>query len=71
MAITILNWEYFNPRSHKGSDGKLTFPGGHLYDFNPRSHKGSDRESTNLSTEISDFNPRSHKGSDPGALPRT
>ena len=34
---------YFNPRSHKGSDGYLIPLERRNGNFNPRSHKGSDR----------------------------
>ena len=33
---------YFNPRSHKGSDGVSTIDRNAKENFNPRSHKGSD-----------------------------
>ena len=34
--------EYFNPRSHEGSDGCSVLTIRELFDFNPRSHEGSD-----------------------------
>ena len=56
---------YFNPRSHKGSDGYRQQPSSvRKNHFNPRSHKGSDTIWQKRQEFGVDFNPRSHKGSD-------
>ena len=56
--------DYFNPRSHTGSDGIATVPYHKKEHFNPRSHTGSDCEVVQLTPDYIDFNPRSHTGSD-------
>ena len=57
---------YFNPRSHKGSDGyteKMAF------DLCISIHaptRGATRADIDAALSTQDFNPRSHKGSDDG-----
>ena len=55
---------YFNPHSHKGSDGFTSFRCSASANFNPHSHKGSDRASERHLRWFAYFNPHSHKGSD-------
>ena len=55
---------YFNPRSHEGSDIKVTSRPLLIPNFNPRSHEGSDGRTPAAFSIKGDFNPRSHEGSD-------
>ena len=54
----------FNPRSHKRSDDRPSYPKCWDRYFNPRSHKRSDSAIICLITGNNHFNPRSHKRSD-------
>ena len=56
--------EYFNPRSHGGSDNSLLSSNLRFSNFNPRSHGGSDKYKSGYLHTGRDFNPRSHGGSD-------
>ena len=56
--------EYFNPRSHAGSDVSVLHIIPRLVYFNPRSHAGSDSMCDSLFLLQMYFNPRSHAGSD-------
>ena len=43
MILQWTGWQnYFNPRSHEGSDAAVQRRTGSHWDFNPRSHEGSD-----------------------------
>ena len=44
--------EYFNPRSHEGSDFKMTKDRLQQLDFNPRSHEGSDTVSKDFYPDL-------------------
>ena len=56
--------QYFNPRSHEGSDQIVVGSTSIILDFNPRSHRGSDIDGISYLQDERDFNPRSHRGSD-------
>ena len=56
--------DYFNPRSHEGSDKISHGTIQRLGDFNPRSHEGSDKFLRGDGWVFENFNPRSHEGSD-------
>ena len=63
LGVTDNN-DNFNPRSRKGSDGRLSEIGSCCCYFNPRSRKGSDLIRWMERTVLMNFNPRSRKGSD-------
>ena len=58
--------DYFNPRSHEGSDTLEKYIYATGTDFNPRSHEGSDLVKSVCVAGMNYFNPRSHEGSDTG-----
>ena len=60
---------YFNPRSHKRSNGMYCSWISRLSYFNPRSHKRSDDAYDNALANLVDFNPRSTRGATSSASP--
>ena len=56
--------QYFNPRSHKGSDQDITAANAAIAISTHAPTKGATSERGSGSSNTSDFNPRSHKGSD-------
>ena len=62
--------DYFNPRSHEGSDRERAQCYRQDDYFNPRSHEGSDHDTEQFHQLLGDFNPRSHEGSDVEAIER-
>ena len=64
FCCIIITINYFNPRSHEGSDLEEYYNGRGFKHFNPRSHEGSDGISREKFCPKDNFNPRSHEGSD-------
>ena len=59
---------YRKPRTHAGTDNRLSFYLPLIKNFNPSSHEGNDDGERRFKRYIENFNPRSHEGNDSGAL---